>query len=45
MSRVEGIASWVLAAFILLMGLLPFLFINGIDESVARFLGAMAGAG
>ena len=44
MSRVEGIASWVLAAFILLMGLLPFLFINGIDESVARFLGAMAGA-
>ena len=45
MSRVEGIASWLLAAFILLMGLLPFLFINGIDESVARFLGAMAGAG
>ena len=45
MSRVETIASWVLAAFILLMGLLPFLFINGIDESVARFLGAMAGAG
>ena len=44
-SRVEGIASWILAAFILLMGLLPLLFINGIDESVARLLGAMAGAG
>ena len=45
MSRVEGIASWILAAFIFLMGLLPLLFINGIDESVARLLGAMAGAG
>ncbi len=44
MSRVETIASWLLAAFILLMGLLPFLFINAIDESVARLLGAMAGA-
>ena len=45
MTRVESIASWLLAAFILLMGLLPFLFINGIDESVARLLTAMAGAG
>ena len=44
MSRVETVASWLLAAFILLMGLLPFLFINAIDESVARLLGAMAGA-
>ncbi len=44
MSRVETIASWLLAAFILLMGLLPFLFTNAIDESVARLLGAMAGA-
>ena len=43
MSRVETVASWLLAAFILLMGLLPFLFINAIDESVARLLGAMAG--
>ena len=45
LSRVEGIASAILAAFILLMGLLPFLFTNAIDESVARLLGAMAGAG
>ena len=45
MSRVESIASWLLAAFILLMGLLPLLFINGIDGSVARLLTAMAGAG
>ena len=44
-SRVEGISAGLLAAFIFLMGLLPFLFINGIDESVARLLGAMAGAG
>ena len=45
MSRVESIASWLLAAFILLMGLLPLLFINGIDGSVARLLTAMAGTG
>ncbi len=45
MTRVESIASWLLAAFILLMGVLPFLFINGIDESVARLLAAVAGTG
>ena len=44
-SRVESIASWLLAAFILLMGLLPLLFINGIDGSVARLLTAIAGTG
>ncbi len=44
-SRIEGVSSAVLAAFLLLMGLLPFPFIQAIDESVASLLKIVAGAG
>ena len=44
-SRVEGFSSTVLAAFLLLMGLLPFPFIRAIDDSVVTLLRIAAGAG
>ena len=42
MSRLEGLASWILVAFIFLVGLFPFPFIRAIETSVASLLDIVA---
>ncbi len=43
-SRLEGFSSWVLVAFVFLVGLFPFPFIRAIDSGVSTLLSRMAGA-
>ena len=44
-SRLEGLSSGTLVAFIFLVGLFPFPFIRAIEGEVSRMLGLVVGAG